>query len=132
MTDNGYANRDQFFGLCKGERRYVETEPIPGLGRVRLRSLTAGERLACEAVKYTEMGRLDLTRLDEYWARVIVATVVDADGDQQFCEDDIPRLRQMDAPTHDVLTDEIQRLVLSARLDDVEAREKNFTVIPTG
>lgn len=124
MSDsNGCAGRELLLAKCS--RQYHETDPIPGLGRVRLRTLTAAERLACEARKLDpETGRICLERLAEYWAYVMIQTIVDEDGDQILCESDVPSLCHMDAMRHDMLTDEIQRLCLTpiteAAIEDVK------------
>lgn len=118
-ASNGYATRDQFFALPA--RRFKDIT-ICGM-KFRIRSLLEGEWAA------HQLGNLDLVNggnnmdgLKSSDARLIVACVVNGDGDLVFTDTDVPRLAYADAG----LTEPLVRAIrLHCRVVDVEEAKKN-------
>ena len=93
-SSNGYATRDIF--LAASQRRYKDVT-VAGM-KHRIRSLTEGEwsehQLETLGVK-EGIDREEGIRTSD--ARLIVATVVDADGQLIFKDTDVARLAHCDA-----------------------------------
>ena len=88
-------NKDDFFAANK--RRFKEVA-LPGGSTARIRSLTAGEWADIDA-KNTDAknGGLSVAGLKNSDRRLIIAAVVDADGNPVFAESDLPKLAEIDA-----------------------------------
>jgi hypothetical protein len=75
--------------LSEAKKRRFSTVHVPILGDVRLRSLTQSEMRALRATVTNDAGDFDKSRAAQLEARVVVACVVDAEGNQEFTEDDV-------------------------------------------
>lgn len=89
----------------------------------RVRTMTAGERSLFDE-QFTKKGKTDRARQREVRERLIVATVIDADGELIFSEEDLPQLRQVDAALVERLVEAAMRLNGISK-DDVEELEGN-------
>ena len=99
---NGYASDDQFFQHC--ERRYTDVT-VPGLGKVRIRSLTDREqRKIQENAERDADGTINLKYL---FADRAIACIVDEDGDDRFGDIHRERLADMDYAITRTLLDEM-------------------------
>lgn len=93
-------NKDALLGAPK--RRFATIE-IADLGKVRIRSLTEGERSRIEASMMGKGGEINSNKLADLKCRMIVECVVDDDGNQVYTNTDIDRLRQQDCKvTNDI------------------------------
>ena len=93
---NGFLSRD---ALLKRTERVIAEVEIPGAGKVRIRSLTEGERARYEASLQDRQGRLDSKKSQQLRARLIALCLVDAKGHCEFHEADIPKLMKIDCRT---------------------------------
>lgn len=107
--------RDQFFVAVPPK---LDSVDVPQLGgQVMLRELTAGERDAFEAAHVKNKER-------DFRARIVAATVCDADGARIFSAGDVPALSNLPATTLDpVFKAAVKINGLSD--DDVKELEKN-------
>jgi hypothetical protein len=88
-------NKDDFFAANK--RRFKDVA-LPGGGSARIRSLTAGEWADIDARNTdAKNGGLSVAGMKNSDRRLIVASVVDADGNPIFAESDIPKLGELDS-----------------------------------
>ena len=109
--------------LAAPKRRFTEVT-IPDWGTFRLRSLTELERSRLEAAMLDKKGQLSPTKLIDHKCRMIVASVVDADGNQLLSNADIAALQQQDSSLTNALVDEIQKHCGISKAD-IEELEKN-------
>lgn len=105
-------------------KRRFATVSIEGLGNVRIRSLTELERSRLEASMRDKRGNLNTTKQVEIKCRVIVAAVVDEEGNQVFTNSDIAQLGQQDSKITNELVEAIQAHCGWSD-DDLEDLEKN-------
>jgi hypothetical protein len=96
--ENGLATREKLQELA-GQRRY-KTAEIEGFGKVRIRSLTAGEMLAIN-------DRGDEDDDGPMAIRLIIAAVVDADGNPVFRESDEVIMLTVDSGVMESLANEV-------------------------
>lgn len=114
-------NKETFFSAVK--RRFRDV-PLPGGMSARIRSLTAAEWADIDAKNTdTKRGGLSAKGLKESDFRLIVASVVDPDGNQVFSESDIPKIGEIDAGVTIPLTRAIREH--SGLRGDVEEVIKN-------
>ena len=101
-------NRDQFTRAMG--RRYDEPN-IPGLGLVKLQSLTVREMSDIRASLRTKAGEIDRERLAKIDALVVGASVVDDNGQPVVSDDDVMRgfFDQLDAGPWACLTAAVKR-----------------------
>ena len=92
---NGYVKRDELFANPPG-RRFAD-ETVEGFGKVRIRSLTAREKTKYDSAAINSKGGINTKSLLTANARLIVACVVDGEGNPVFSEADIDKLQDMDA-----------------------------------
>jgi hypothetical protein len=108
-------NREQFFAAVPPPK--AEDVEVPGMGVVRVRTLTAGERCKLE----------DASRgkgVEGFRARIVVASVVGEDGKPLFGYEDVQRLSDTPAYVLEPIVDAAVRLnAMSAA--DVSELEKN-------
>lgn len=102
---NGLFSRDALLGPAK--RRFATVE-IADLGKVRIRSLTEGERSRIEASMCGKDGKPSLSKMLDLKCRFIVDCVVDADGNQLFSNSDISSIRQQDSRITNALVEAIE------------------------
>ena len=88
-------NKDAFFSATN--RRFKDV-PLPGGQSARIRSLTAAEWADIDA-KNTDIkrGGLSATGLKNSDFRLIIASVVDVEGNPVFNDGDLPKLGEIDA-----------------------------------
>lgn len=86
--ENGYAGKDAFMGTG---RRYKDAE-IPGIGIVRIRSMTARESAYVQDARETE-GPVGINKA---FVKMITLCVVDSEGNPIFTEADRQMLLDMD------------------------------------
>lgn len=110
---NGFATRQDFLARC-GKRRFDEFE-VPEFGKVRVRSLTEGERCQLEADQFDEKGRLNKAVTVEIQRRWLVACVVDGEGNQVLTPEDVKTLDEFDSGVSEAIFRRIRRL---NRLDE--------------
>lgn len=93
-TNNGFAGKDDFFAAAK--RRFKDA-PLPGGKMARIRSLTAAEWAEIDS-KNVDMkrGGLSLVGMRNSDLRLVIASVVDADGNQVFGDGDLAKLGEID------------------------------------
>ena len=95
------TTRQKLLGRCRRQYRDVL---VPGVGNVRLKSLTAREQLAVADSLPEEAGGLD-------WILAhVAACVVDEDDSPVFGPEDLAVLGDMDARTMSLLCDEASEL----------------------
>lgn len=119
---NGFITREA--ALQRKPRRFAEIE-IEGWGKFRIRSLTERERSAqFEASIRGANGQVVHRKLGDLKCQLIVLTVVDADGNLLFTNNDIPELREQDSALTNTLVDFIHK---HCRINatDLEELEKN-------
>ena len=94
-SKNGYVSRDKLFAnLVK--RRFKDVD-IAGFGKARIRSLTAREKTRYDSEAINNKGGINTKALLTANARLIVACVVDHEGNQVFTDADIEALLDRDA-----------------------------------
>lgn len=121
-ASNGFAGRDDFFQAAR--RRFKEVA-LPGGKHARIRSLTAAEWADIDARNVdTKRGGLSATGLRNSDLRLIVASVVDGEGNPVFTDTDLPRLGDIDAGVIVPLVREIKEH--SGLRQDVEDALKNL------
>ena len=99
MSD--YADKASILAMNK--RRFADVE-IPGLGTLRIRSLTERERSEYEAGFLDSDGRA--TNLVDGKVRLIMLCVCNASGQRLFSDADKPALEAMDSIITNRLVDE--------------------------
>jgi len=88
-------NKDAFFAANK--RRFKDVA-LPGGETARIRSLTAGEWAEIDSKNVdTKRGGLSVSGMKNSDFRLIIASVVDAEGNQVFADSDLPKLGEIDA-----------------------------------
>lgn len=92
---NGYANRDALLALASDKRRYQDVD-IRGQ-KYRLRSLNDKEWTRLQASNVKKDGTIDRIAAQTNNVRTIIACVVDGDGEPLFSDQDIEKLRTIDA-----------------------------------
>jgi hypothetical protein len=118
---NGFVTREQLLAPMK--RIYKEIE-IEGLGKVRIRNISEAERARMEAPNYTKKGTLNLEKLGDARCRLIVAAVVDVDGNPILTNSDVQHLRANDSRIINELSEAIgEHCGISQQ--DMEDIEKN-------
>ncbi len=117
----GLFSKDALLGPAK--RRFATVE-IADLGKVRIRSLTEGERSRIETSMMGKAGEVNANKLVDLKCRMIVECVVDDDGNQVFSKTDIDRLRQQDCKVTNDISDAIQSHCGFSKTD-LENLEKN-------
>lgn len=127
---NGYVTRDML--LARVPRRFKDVQ-VPGLGKVRIRSLTEAEVQKIEQPNYRIKGKtgtaaVNLDKLADQTLRYIAAAVVDGNGDAILSNADVDDLRQKDKGMIDFLYREIESF---CGLEDSSAVEKKES-LPTG
>ena len=88
-TSNGYVTREKLFANPV-KRRFAD-EVIDGLGKFRLRSLSAGE-----IIKYGNESE-DKANEGKEGLLLIIYSAVDGDGNQLFTKEDLDWLLEQDA-----------------------------------
>lgn len=91
MTTNKALTTDEIHGLlfAKGKARRFGTYPVPGLGTVRVQSLSERERAGIERAV---QGGSSL-----YRPHMIALAVVDDEGRRVFTDDDVTDLAEVDS-----------------------------------
>lgn len=100
-TDEPILDRAAF--LANGNDRRFKVESIPGLGRVRIRSLKESERSKYEADLLDDDGDLDCDELRTAKRRLIVLTVVDGNGETLLSDRDVDALGEKDGAIFNAL-----------------------------
>lgn len=118
---NGYVTADAFRQPQARKFRDVE---VDGFGKVRIRTLTEAERARMEAPNYTKKGTVNLDKLGDARCRLIVAAVVDGDGNPLLGNQDVQYLRQQDSR---VINDLAEAISVHCGISqaDMEELEKN-------
>lgn len=98
--------RDRFLQAAK--RRFEDVE-IAGLGPVRIRNLSEGERSKIEAATHVDNQKESGSGTARWKARMILATVVDEENKPVFSEADLNTVMAIDAAVSDPLYDAIVR-----------------------
>ena len=101
-------DREQFLAAAARPRRF-QNVTIPGLGEVRIRSLRERERSKFEAMNLDENGKPNLERLLDAKRRLIVMSVVDAEGSPILTAEDVDALADLDSGIVSRLCDEISK-----------------------
>lgn len=119
-TSNGYVGRDQFLAAAK--RRYTEAT-LAGFGRVRLQSLSEGERGRIESQTNYDAKKNKGDGIAKWRARWIIAAVVDGDGKRLFSDAELDTVQALDSrvtgPLYDIIA-------VHCGVDmDIEESEKN-------
>src|SRR5581483_11113292 len=101
-TSNGFLGRDGFFAASA--RRFKEVA-LPDGNKARIRSLTAGEWAGIDSRNVDmKKGGINPTGLRNSDLRLIVASVVDGEGNPIFTDADVPKLGTIDAAVTITLT----------------------------
>lgn len=104
--------------------RYVEVE-IPELGgRVRVQSMSTAERGRFEAYFQNATGKTRAERLAKAREMLVVATVVDENGNKMFTPSDVEALSKQDVTILERIVRAAQDLCLIAD-SDIEELAKN-------
>lgn len=120
-----FADREAFFAATK--RRFREID-VPVVGRVKIRSLKEIDRQQLDRDVLKKDGSLREDRYAEARLRLIVASVVDADGNLVFTDEDLPKLRELDY----AVTRAIEKACLEhqgADADEIKELAKNSEAI---
>ena len=108
---DGYATKDSFAAFAGGRRRYVERE-ISGIGRVVLRSITAGEFARVDAARTRAAlagsgakpkDREQVRALNDGYIELVIACVCGADKNPLFDAGDRAMLLALDTCVSDEL-----------------------------
>lgn len=124
---NGFADRNTFLAAT-AQRRYGEfVLPVSGV-KVRFQSMDAAESAAFDGEEYdfdTETGRRVWNRekVEQTPARLIVACLVNGQGDRLLNQNDIPQVLKMDAADIEALGWAIR--VHCRLLDRAEAKKNS-------
>jgi hypothetical protein len=129
---NGFASKDKFNEYSGGRRRYREFD-LPGIGKVLLRSITAGEfakvdaartRAAMAGVGKKAKPTDQVRALNDGYVELIIATVCDADKNPLFTAMDRSMLVGLDTAISDPL---VTACIEHCGIDEanVEDAEKN-------
>lgn len=117
--------------LQKRPRRTITVE-LPELGgTVIVRELSEGERSRYEGSFLDKEGKPKVSSLDDARRRLIVESVVDADGNKVFTPDDIPAIRDMGASAASRMYN-AARDVSGFTDADIEELVKNSSAPPAG
>lgn len=114
-------NREAMLAVCK--RRYV-TVDVPGVGDVRLQSLSELERSQYELAALDNKNAVSREKLLHQRCRLIALCVVDDEGKRLFSDDDVRLLLEMDSQITNAIFDAAQ-LHCGFTKADIEALEKN-------
>ena len=128
MSDNGLASRELFLAPAKRRFAYVD---LPNGQRVRIRNLTEREKSAFEAEILTTKGAPNRNRVADANRRLILITLVDANGDLLLSPSDITAIEALDGAVTSYLADEIGRHC-GFGSSDIEGLVKNSDVITAG
>jgi len=94
-------DRESF--LKSGNGRRFTVGVIPGLGRVRIRSLKESERSEFEAEAFDDGGEFDHDALTTAKRRLVILCVVDANGEPLLNFDDLDALGEKDGAIFNAL-----------------------------
>lgn len=119
--------REQF--LAGGNQRRFKVVRIPGLGDVKIRSLKEGERARYETDTLDDDGETDREGLETAKRRLIIACVVDANGEPLLTPDDLDALADKDGAITGYLFDECRQHCGFAR-GDIERLVGNSSGTP--
>lgn len=114
-----FLSKDQILSASDLPTREVKVPEWGGC--VKVKTLTAGERDAWEQSIYTGDGK----PVENFRARLVVATVIDASGARVFSDADAPALSAKSSVAVDRIFDEAQRLNGIGK-KDAEQLEKNL------
>lgn len=118
---NGFLGRAGLIALASSPRRFVEAE-IEGVGKVRLRSLNELEASRVREKMLARDGGVDAAGYAKSKAALIVACLVDHDGNQLLRDADSDTLLEWDALLLDRL---YERCRLHIETFTVEEAKKN-------
>ena len=107
MSENGYVSRKDLFAEPP-KRRYVDAT-VTGIGKVRLRSLTAADKAKYDSAALDSKGRVNTKALLTANSRLIILCVADTEGNPLFADGDIDRLQSMDSGVIERLAEECGR-----------------------
>jgi len=110
------------------ERRYAETT-IEDFGKVRMRSMSEMEQTELDESRLDKDRNIDPGKLREYIARLMIAVLVNENGEAILGEVDIPMLRKMDFAISDRISD---ACLSHVRGKSVEDSAKNLPPIGGG
>ena len=99
---NGYAGRDAF-AIAKAPR--FDAVLMPGVGTVRIRSLTSREHGEYEADLIGDDGRVAEENMPLIKSRLLVACIVDSEGTRVFADADDETVADWDSAIVDRLYD---------------------------
>lgn len=116
MSENGFITREQL--TARAKRRYLEFD-VPHLGKVRIRNLTERERSRFESVLLSNSGGLVKSKLENAKRRLIVETVVDAQGELILKPADVAALEEQDGAVTSLIYEEAKKHCGFDR-DDIE------------
>jgi len=91
---NGYMSPAELF---TPQKRVFADVDIEGLGRFRLRDLTAEEAAGYAADRFNKQGELRRAGLISANARIIIICCVDGEGNLLFGRDDVAKLQTLPA-----------------------------------
>jgi hypothetical protein len=120
---NGFVTREQL--IANSPRQFKEVH-VEGLGKVRIRTITESERAKMEAPNYTKKGTVNLEKLGDARCRLLVAAVVDGEGNPLLSNSDVQHLRNKDSRVINELADAISDHCGISQ-QDMEEIEKNST-----
>ena len=99
---NGYATKAAL--LAANKRRFTDVD-VPGVGKMRLRSLTERERSGYESGMLGKDGRTNLKKIAEAKVALIVLCLCDAEDRQLLSSADAAALGELDSSVTNVLFD---------------------------
>ena len=102
---NGFVTRDAF--LQPKQRRFHVVD-VPGMGKIRIRSINELERSRYEATALDKKGNISSSKLVDMKCRLIVLAVVDGDGNQLFSNSDIGELQKLDSKITNTIVEAIR------------------------
>lgn len=129
MTNNGRLIARSAF-LVPAKRRYREVTLQNGQ-TVRIRNLTEREKSAFEAAVLTSKGEPSRARLADLNCRLMIITLVDADGNLLLKPEDLPALQELDGAVTNALVDCIRDWCGFGKTD-FEGLIKNSETIAAG
>lgn len=119
------ASRALFMSPEARKVRFTVLEDIPVLGNVRVRSLNDKEHTRIISAQFRTNGSVDKAMASSQAARLVVATVVDEEGNQLFTSNDVDELRQMDTSIMEPLVKGIRAHLGISEDAGSEDEEKN-------